>query len=359
MKAVKKIGVLTLPYDANYGWILQHYALCKTIESADYEPISITRKWNKIENPGVLFKMKKWVFYNVLSKNIFNFYKDKIGKKTIVVDSHDKAIQLKNQNFKTVVVGSDQVWRTEYTIPLAGYNFFFDFINSKKTKKISYAASLGTDTWSEDSKSTKIISKLLKDFHKVSVREKSSVKVLKDILGIDANHNLDPTLLLDKKDYLSLIKSTNKLFKGKTIGTYILDYDENKSSIINYVRKTLDFNVYDIYPKNKSFLHYYIKVTKWLQVFRDSDFIITDSFHGTVFAIIFNKNFITISNKQRGLARFLSLLEIFDLSSRIVDPTVKTEDLKSILKNKIDYSKVNEILTTERNKSLIFLKENI
>jgi translation initiation factor 2 beta subunit (eIF-2beta)/eIF-5 len=355
----KKIGVLTLPYDANYGWILQHYALCKTIESADYEPISITRKWNLIENPGVFFKIKKWAFYNIFSKNIFNFYKDEIVKKTIVVDSHEKAIQLKNQNFRTVVVGSDQVWRTEYTIPLAGYNFFFDFLNSKYTKKISYAASLGTDTWSENLKSSKIISNLLKDFHKISVREKSSIKVLKDILGIDANHNVDPTLLLEKIDYLSLIKSEDKLFKEKTIGTYILDYDENKSSIINYVKKSLDFSVFDIYPKNKNILHFYIKVTKWLKVFRDSDFIITDSFHGTVFAIIFNKDFITISNKQRGLARFLSLLEMFNLRSRIVDPKVNLEHLKTIITNKVDFKNVNEILTYERNKSLKFLKDNL
>ena len=207
MKAVKKIGVLTLPYDANYGWILQHYALCKIIECEGHEIISISRKWNSTNNPGAFFKIKKWAFYNIFSKNIFNFYKYKISNKTEIVNSNDKALELKKQNFDTVIVGSDQVWRTEYTIPLAGYNFFLDFINSKKTKKISYAASLGTDTWSEDSKSTKIISKLLKDFHKVSVREKSSVNVLKDTLGIDANHNLDPTLLMVKKDYVSLIKS--------------------------------------------------------------------------------------------------------------------------------------------------------
>ena len=101
----------------------------------------------------------------------------------------------------------------------------------------------------------------------------------------------------------------------------------------------------------------YPSVESWLQAFHDADFIVTDSFHGTVFSIIFNKPFVTIINKERGASRFYSLLEKFDLTDRIINE--ETQDLKSIIFKPIDYDGVNEKINLLRKESANFLLANL
>ncbi|MUP39636.1 polysaccharide pyruvyl transferase family protein [Labilibaculum euxinus] len=353
MEEIKKdirVGVLTLPYDANYGWILQHYALLNSLNECGYNPISIQRKWNKQDNRSMIYHIKKWVYYNILTKNIYSFYKNNITPKTEIYDTQESIKGLSKYKLDAVVVGSDQVWRTEFTSGV-GDNYFLDFIDSKHTSKIAYAASFGIDEWKEGVEKTEKIKSLLEDFTYISVRENTGIDLCKNHFNLEVESVIDPTLLLDKDQYNKLLVGTTECFKKPTLVTYILDYNKDKSDVVKQVSNKLNLKVFDLYPKKKRICNYYKSVKTWLRAYRDSDFVVTDSFHGTVFSIIYNKPFITIANKERGLTRFTSLLNIVGLSSRLI---FTLEDIldNNLITEEIDYSKVNSIVKKQQEKSL-------
>ena len=343
MKNKKIVGILSLPYDANYGWALQHFALYKTLELLGYEPISVCRKWDHMGHRSNLYHIKKAIYYSILSRNIYAFYKTHIANRTEVFDSKESLDGISRYDFDAIVVGSDQVWRTEFT-KLAGNNFFLDFVNSKDMTKLSYAASFGVDEWLEDADRTSLVKKLLDDFDYISVREISGVSLCKKEFDIDVDHVIDPTLLLDKEQYNKLIGKGKNHFRKPTLITYILDNDTGKSELVSRISKR---------PWN-----YFKSVEKWLGAFRDCDFVVTDSFHGTVFAIIFNKQFVTIANKKRGLARFTSLLGLFGLSSRLLFVSDKI-NVEELVGDTIDFTFVNKLVDQEKQRSVGILKRII
>ncbi|HBW1543663.1 TPA: polysaccharide pyruvyl transferase family protein, partial [Klebsiella quasipneumoniae] len=143
---------------------------------------------------------------------------------------------------------------------------------------------------------------------------------------------------------------------------YTLDVDEGKNKLIRNISSHVHKDFFTTYPektqKKTLFIHdiksyQYPSVPAWLKSFFDADFIITDSFHGTVFSIIFNKPFIALSNKERGAARFISLLNMFGLESRLVTDVDKFD--KNIIDDNIDYVEVNKRLEQYRIMSLDFI----
>ena len=164
-------------------------------------------------------------------------------------------------------------------------------------------------------------------------------------------------------DYIETIDSEDSLIKSNILMCYVLDKTPEKTQIINHIKDKLGLTVLEVMPKEIFNKHtkYITKcifpsVSKWLAGFRDAQFVVTDSFHGTVFSIIFNKPFICIANKMRGLSRFTSLLKIFGLEERLVCPT---DGLSELLLKSIDFEKVNTIKQEWRKKSLNFLKYNL
>jgi exopolysaccharide biosynthesis predicted pyruvyltransferase EpsI len=143
--------------------------------------------------------------------------------------------------------------------------------------------------------------------------------------------------------------------------SYILDKSENKSQIVKIVSSELGLDILEVMPEepfsanSKSDISksVYPSVSKWLAGFRDAKFVVTDSFHGVVFSIIFQKPFIIIGNEKRGMARFHTLLNIFGLDSRLVN---KMEQLPLCIENKIDYNFVKMKLDFKRNEGAAFLK---
>ncbi len=222
-----------------------------------------------------------------------------------------------------------------------------------KQKKIAYAASFGKDYW-EGKNDIEDISKLLQDFTAVSTREENGVHICKDIFGYNkAVQVLDPTMLIGKEFYkneIILKYDTNRVPKGGLL-TYVLDEGSEKKEIINFVKKSLDINnVHHLKGFNSSKTIY--TVPEWLASFANADFIVTDSFHGMVFSIIFEKEFIVIGNKSRGIDRFISLLSLLDLEDRLVINRNKIEF------KKIDFNKISNILREQRGYSEIFLKKS-
>ena len=144
---------------------------------------------------------------------------------------------------------------------------------------------------------------------------------------------------------------------------YVLDKTPEKTHIINQIKNQIGLDLLEIMPEetfNKNTKDItkciYPSVSKWLAGFRDASFVITDSFHGTVFSIIFNKPFVCIANKERGLSRFTSLLKIFGLENRLI---FSPEELSQNLLDTIDYNKVNSIKREWQAMSIKFLQDNI
>lgn len=363
---MKKIGVLTLPLKGNYGGVLQAYALITFLKKNRYDAYLVDRQWNQ-ESNSIPYFIKKLIYHHIIIRNVKKFTNKWINPKTFKISYQTEMQKLNKEDFYAFVVGSDQVWRTEHTLAGVGNNYFLDFVAHKDIKKISYAASFGKDSIDGDKNELSQISNLLKQFNSISVREESGVKICSEILDIEAEQVLDPVLLLNRDDYLPIIKKSIPKLKN-TLTKYVLDSSNINNEIIKDISKSLGLKIESInYKKDPKFLlknkpldfynYMYPSVSSWLRGFRDADFIVTDSFHGTLFSIIFNKQFLVIGNERRGLARFNSILSKLGLIDRLI--TNDKPYNSSILKNKIDFNKVNSILDKEKKYSMRFLLNSL
>ena len=261
------------------------------------------------------------------------------------------------EQIDAVIVGSDQVWRLDYSGKV-GLNFFLDIKINRKIKKISYAASFGRDYWNENTLNTIKVRKLLKKFDAISVREETGVNICANVFGVDAKWLIDPTLLINKQDYVKIIIQEKEAMKRGQLFYYFLDETDEKINFALDCAKKLAYSSYsfemliDVLGNNKVG-----KVSSWLRCFMDAKFVITDSFHGCVFSIIFNKPFIAIGNIERGLSRFESLLRLFDLEECLILNTLESNF--KLLEKKFNFDSINSILTYERQKAQKFFNEEL
>ena len=374
-----KIGILTQPLKNNYGGLLQAYALQKVLKDMGHEVWFINRS---SKEPSFVRQCaslgKRIILKYVLKKStypifIFNptkeeemiigVYTNQFVKKhfpciTEKIIRNKDMICLNKEGFDAYVVGSDQVWRPGYSPCIT--NYFLDFVEKDtKIKRIAYAASFGVSNWEFTEKQTADCSRLAKYFNAISVREDSGMDLCHKYLGVNAVHVLDPTMLLGTEDYIHLLDN-----EGKSTGnmmTYILDKTDEKEHMINDVAEKLKLLSYSVMP-NKMLTKetraeieecIYPPVTKWLRGFIDAEFVVTDSFHGCVFSILFNKPFIVIGNPKRGMSRFNSLLKLFELENRLINITETKYD--NLFTEQINWAKVNAILMTKRKEANSFL----
>ena len=214
--------------------------------------------------------------------------------------------------------------------------------------KIAYAASFGVDDWEYTSEQTKYCAELVKQFNAISVREMSGIDLCKKYLNVDAINVLDPTLLLNKSDYTCLCQNI-PIDEERFLLVYVLDEDEQKYSYIEAFAKQKGLLIKQIHAENKVSL----SIEEWLALFRDAAYVVTDSFHGTVFSILYQKDFISLINMGRGASRFESLLTKLQLMNRGID------DWASIPEEQIDWSNVYGLLEEYRHESMQFLRNAI
>lgn len=370
-----KIGIITHPLYTNYGGLLQAYALQTILERMGHEvyEIEIKRKKQTIpfgKYPFCIAKrfIKKYLLGVKNQKIFLERYENNVwpiisSKTKVFVDRymHQKLLnsyEELEQDFDAFIVGSDQVWRYKY-FPWFGNdiaNVYLKFA-SGKVRKIAYAASFGTDEWEYPVHKTEECKALAKLFDAISVREESGVKLCKSYLGIEAVHVLDPTMLLQKNDYELLIKEPEVKGISKTLFCYILDSNETKNNIIQSIASKhqlvpiyVNAKVYECLSPIEERIQ--PPVEAWLGALRDSQFVITDSFHACVFSILFHKQFAVIGNKERGMARFVSLLSMFGLVDRLV-----TSYQEILHLSPINYNPIDDKLRELRLYSISFLRK--
>lgn len=372
-----RIGILTQPLYTNYGGLVQCYALQTILQHMGHQTVILQREFvRKYSLMGAIWYYAKhiikwmrgwkssWHYYvdpkrrEYIACNTKNFITDYIHPLSQkCYSSEDLAKQVQMYHLDAIIVGSDQVWRPNYSPCLS--NYFLDFLpQNSAIRRISYAASFGTDDWTFSEEETRRCSQLMKLFSYVSVREQSAVGLCKEKFGVDAVHTLDPTLLLDQTDYRCFIKQ--KVERGQLF-CYMLDRNKDKRNVILKVAEKSGLLPFETMPEYPDYVYYlydnidkciYPPVEDWLSSFAEAEMVVTDSFHGTVFSIIFNKPFWVVGNKRRGLARFESLLSTFGLQERIVDPL----EIQNIDVNKpIDWAYVNDILHDKRTESINFI----
>lgn len=376
-----RIGILTQPLYINYGGILQCYALQKKLQQLGHETVVLQREfyrhytliggikhYSKQLAKLVLGKQPSWRYYvaqekrDYISRNTSCFITNNIyqlSKKCY--STQELAAEFDSHNLDAVIVGSDQVWRTDYS-PCQP-NYFLDFLlSNNNVKKISYAASFGTDHWLFTSDDTKYYADLIRHFDAVSVRESSAIRLCQEHLGVDAVQVLDPTMLLDREDYINLISNNHK--RG-ALFCYMLDKTSVKQNVVDEISRRTGFLSFENMPQLvPSPTNLYADIDKcvapsvedWLSAFMEAEMVITDSFHGCVFSIIFNKPFWAIGNKERGMARFESLLQQFNLQDRLITPSeISTLDL---LKT-INWTEINQKRETLKSYAIDFINKSL
>ena len=356
---MKKIGILTFQRALNYGAVLQAYGLVETlkkninddytIEIIDYrsETIEKTRSIKtrldkvSIKNllRAILLVNKKYRF------NKFNKFLP-ISKKKY---DNSNIEDLKNDYYK-IIVGSDQVWNSNITNSDYNYLLDFDFDN-----KYSYAASIGQKKIDDNNISS--YRDCLSKFRKISVREIEGKNILKEQLNIECDGvHLDPALLLEKKDW-------EKIATQNSVDKYILIYNVLKPDhILDVAKKISSQTGYKIKiipnginPKIDNSKKYFPDVVGFLNLFKNAEYILTNSFHGTVFSIIFNKKMlIELKKNGSGNDRIITLLNKCNLSDRILN----LENI-DILYNDIDWKNTNKLLDDYRQESIEYLRDVI
>lgn len=354
-----KIGILTQHFLLNYGGIIQNFALQQVLLKLGHDPLTFEHDTCYSRTRWFL-RSAKHVLKNHSLKGlpVYPTYQGRIGNKNFIkfvlknirsVTVNDFTPDLTQKyGLDAYVVGSDQVWRPAFNLGSRLGNMFLDFAGDD-VKKISYAASFGCKEWEYTEEQERMCGKLAKRFDAISVREASGVDLCKEHFGVDATLVLDPTLLLNKEDYGKVCHDVPK--KEKHIFVYSLVVSEGVLAVAEKVAEAMGLSI--IVKQAGRKVKKEDTIEDWFAEFRDADYVVTDSFHGMVFSIIFNKPFSIVMNPSGGNDRYLSLLSQLGLMERIV-----SDELQPVF-SAIDWSDVNHRLTELRKASFEFLKTNL
>lgn len=350
-----KIGLLNLLFDNNYGGNLQRYALSTVLAEMGHDvtylyccrPVIGIRNRMVILIRSVITDLTTLINNDYLRRHLCTKYGNPNRGAEIFLNRYIKHTPIicysndlrKYCDFDAYVVGSDQVWRKEYTKWCGIDAYFFSFIPEDKLK-LAYAVSFGGENNVFSQEDAVKLKPLYEQFKAVSVREKNGL----DIINSMGWHVpmpelvLDPTFLLSKTDYEKLISNDKKYQKIKgDVLVYCLDKEEEINeflSIHTYLGEPYRMGIQGNDP---------VSIPQWLRCFSEAKYVITDSYHGLLFSIIFNKPFYLFVNENRGASRFYSILQLLSLNANSIDIT------------EAEWSCVNQKILELKEKSLSFL----
>ncbi len=361
---MKKVGIITVHRNVNYGANLQAFASARFLsnsgfnaEIVDYLPKNLDKdnylvgwlksSWDNDENRSFSHRLK--LFLALLlsapdkNKKLKAFYKfrEQKCKKSPKYNSLDEVVKA---NYTDIVCGSDQIWNPDIT---EGINpiYFGDILGVKN--KISYAASLGREKYNETDEIS--AANLIGKMDYVSVREAKSVDYIEKISGKKVSCVCDPVFLLENQEYIKIAKPI-KIKKPYLLVYSVVGNDAMLNAALEFA-KNKNLTVVEI-CQNKNRKHKHIQLSsaapeEFLGAILNAEYVVTNSFHGTAFSIIFEKNFYVFDNKGRG-SRITDLLTKAGLMDCLVQEKIQSKELA-------DYNKVNKNLKTYIEQSKNFL----
>lgn len=366
---MKKVAIVTLNGNNNYGNRLQNYALQEILVNLgnEVETLDITldvsnKKFNKITR-----NLKNILLHPTKIKKFFQ--KKEYGeeyKKTIILKESqitpftNKYLNTKkcleselfslNDQYDYFITGSDQVWNVDSEGAGAKINFLY-FVS--ENKRISYAASFGKSFIEKNNLA--FYKKMLDGMNQISVREDAGKKIVENLTNKKATVHVDPTMLIEKNSWESLIKINNKKKNEEYILVYVLrelpyelknelkELAEKRNLIVKYIMGDKILDNHEI-PSVESFI----------DLINNANYVVTDSFHGTVFSIIMNTKFLVVDRKTGNMnSRIETLLNKFKFEDKIFN---YNKDLESQFRE-YDFFASNKILADEKNKALSYFKE--
>lgn len=363
---MKKIGILTINDYNNYGNRIQNYALQVYLEKMGYsiETIENNTKTDKLcdkpkklkqNNSNILKKIRnklKYYFniknFKMREKNFKAFNIECIKSSKYHINESDIPSDLKEQ-YDYFVIGSDQVWN-----PTFKHMSLIDFaMFSPKEKNIAYAASFGIGQIEEIF--LDIYKNGLSNINNISVREQTGAEIVKKIIGKDVQVVLDPTMLLTETDWEKLLKSHPRKIKEKYLFTYFLgELTKERRRFLKNIAKKNNLKIVDVSKYGK---YYYVGPNEFVSLIKNSEVVITDSFHACALALLFKVRFYAMERKEKMESmnsRIMTLVNKFNLKDVFIN-----EEKKDISLERLDHSNIDEILNVEREKSLKFFKEAI
>ncbi len=355
-------GIVTFHKAHNYGAVLQAYALQKTLSNFGYSVSFVDYQHQEIEKiyrlfpvfneNGLIVYSKRWIHTILDFKRKYNRY----HAFSEFINENFNCVSLDNKcTYDCVVLGSDQIWNPEYTNGFVKVHFGKDS-NLEYSKLISYAASMGKENLTDDELSE--FKENIENIDIIGVREESLKLLINNILPKrDVRVNLDPTLLLPKSDWDEL--SDNEVPSEPYILVYEVKFNSLTPKIVEFIKNKYNINVIVLSARtNFKLPKTYItdaSPKKFLSLFKHAKFVVTTSFHGTVFSIINNKPFITVGFGDHTDSRSRSLLNQLSLIDRMA---FEESDIHN-MKLDIDYEIANKKLVEMQMDSISYLKENL
>lgn len=386
---MKRVGIVSCYFKNNYGSMLQAYATKKILDNSN-----IPNETINIDN-NIDFEKGKRRYYISQIFN-FSFIKSKLGMIKMIIDiklnkelrknvsirnrkykkfrnefnlsrssnTYEDLTKLAKERYSDVIVGSDQLWLPVNVVS----NYYTLNWVPEAINKISYSTSFGVS--SIPKKYNDLYSKFLKRIDHLSVRENTGVKIVKDITNQNAKLVCDPTILLTKEEW-NEVAIKDRIIKEKYILCYFLGSNIEHRKFAERLKKKTGYKIVslnhsDEYVKYSDIFAditpYDIGPREWINLVKNAEFVCTDSFHGTVFSLIYNKlffNFRRYNSNAKGStnSRLDSLLKIAEINSeRILNGT---EDIDDVLKYKIDFERVNKNLDKYRKDSKEWLLNSI
>lgn len=363
-----KVGILTFHHTTNYGATLQAYALWKTIkqyghdvEIIDYRPyktaINYLGRLMPIKPIHGNYSKYKWeshfIPYLIQAWRMRRFLVSKIDlskEKTYTINNLGKF----SDKYDIVICGSDQIWHTKDKF-IGGFNssFFLDFVDREKTKKISYAPSFGqTKKLGEYQQS---ISQLIGQFNNISVRDDNSLRLIEQECNRTATKVLDPTFLNDFGEFKSTPKLDREYVLLYSIKSYTAEQESKIKSLIESVPQLKNLLIVSLARPSKIADLNLITVDpeEWVGYFRNAAYVITSSYHGTIFSLKFKRQFTIFTRPDN--VKIKDLLQDLNLESRIIDS--KETSLFSQQSANINYDPVYAILEKKIAESKNYLVE--
>lgn len=319
----------------NYGACLTAYALQELVKTLNLTP--------RLLNTGER-TTKEWYKNSYMEK-----FADEYLDITDVLDYEGcKEIAKK---IKGVILGSDQVLRLYGTNYLKKYLLCF---LDKSKRKIAFAVSFGTDKneYLKNNNQCKLYNFLksnLNTFDYISTREISGKEIFKDVYGLSADVIADPVLLADKKIFDELAEKSSVSSKDKII-SYVLDDNEEYNRIYKYLEKKINKQTEKIVPVSNQY-----SVEDWIKQIKECSLLITDSYHGVCFALIYNKPFVCVMNHMRGSTRIENLIQLFGIGHNIITSINDLYD--KTLPFDMDFSNINDVMEKEKIKGLEILRK--
>lgn len=383
----KKVGIVSCYFKKNYGSMLQAYATQKILDDnqIENETIDISdlvdfkkgkRKYylTQITNFGFIktkFGMVKLKAQQKLNKKLGENFRirnkkftefERIFKLSRTFNTYKDISDYSKERYSDVIVGSDQLW---LPVNIVADYYTLNWV-PEDVNKISYATSFGISTIPEKYKSD--YERFLKRIENISVRETNGVDLVKELSGKTAKLVCDPTLLLDKEQWME-IQQKERLVEDKYIFCYFLGNNIEHRKFVERLKDKTGFKIVSLNhcdefvkysDKFADIIPYDVGPAEFVNYIRNAEYVCTDSFHGTIFSLINNVKFYTFERfskktKMSTNSRIHSLLKLLNLESRLLKGT---ENVVDVLTD-IDFLEPNKIISDLRKESLEWLLKSV